>query len=391
MRQADLDFVLTRIIRSYPHISDILFTVDRPIQVESNGELVSINLTPPITSLSPFQTETAALRLMHADRRLVLDLLHKGSCDFSYEIEGKVRFRVNVFSQRNSLGIVMRKLPVEIPAIESLGLPAVFKKMAQEKNGIILFTGATGTGKTTSLAAILNEINRLLPVHVITLEDPIEYIHAHQKATFNQRELGSDFDSYAHGLRAALRQAPKVILVGEIRDRETLEIALTAAETGHLVFSTLHTVDAAHTLNRVMGMFPLDEERQVRTRLAGALRWVVCQRLLPQVSGGRLAIFEIMGTSLRIQELILNGEAEGKTFYDIIESSRPFGSQTFDQDILDAYEQGAITEDTAQLYASKRSVVNLGIDQIKNRRGEKTTDISGLKLDVEYDRQRNRR
>ena len=391
MRQADLDFVLTRIIRGYPHISDILFTVDRPIQVESNGELVSINLTPPITSLSPFQTETAALRLMQADRRLVLDLLHKGSCDFSYEIEGRVRFRVNVFSQRNSLGIVMRKLPVEIPSIESLGLPAVFKKMAQDKNGIILFTGATGTGKTTSLAAILNEINRLLPVHVITLEDPIEFIHPHQKATFNQRELGSDFDSYAHGLRAALRQAPKVILVGEIRDRETLEIALTAAETGHLVFSTLHTVDAAHTLNRVMGMFPLDEERQVRTRMAGALRWVVCQRLLPQVSGGRLAIFEIMGTSLRIQELILNGEAEGKTFYDVIESSRPFGSQTFDQDILDAYEQGTITEDTAQLYASKRSVVNLGIDQIKNRRGEKTTDISGLKLDVEYDRQRNRR
>ncbi len=256
MRQADLDFVLTRIIRNYPHISDILFTVERPIQVESNGELVSINLTPPITALSPHQTETAALRLMHADRRLVLDLLRKGSCDFSYEIEDKVRFRVNVFSQRNSLGIVMRKLPVQIPAIGSLGLPAVFKKMSQEKNGIILFTGATGTGKTTSLAAILNEINQLLPVHVITLEDPIEYIHPHRKATFNQRELGTDFDSYAHGLRAALRQAPKVILVGEIRDRETLEIALTAAETGHLVFSTLHTVDAAHTLNRVMGMFP---------------------------------------------------------------------------------------------------------------------------------------
>ncbi|MBI5586381.1 MAG: PilT/PilU family type 4a pilus ATPase [Deltaproteobacteria bacterium] len=391
MRQADLDFLLARIIRSYPHISDILFTVGRPIQVEANGELVSINLTPPITSLSPFQTETAALRLMHADRRLVLDLLQKGSCDLSYEIEDKVRFRVNVFSQRNSLGIVMRKLPVEIPTITTLGLPSVFKKMAQEKNGIILFTGATGTGKTTSLAAILNDINQLLPVHVITLEDPIEYIHPHQKATFNQRELGTDFDSYSHGLRAALRQAPKVILVGEIRDRETLEIALTAAETGHLVFSTLHTVDAAHTLNRVMGMFPLEEERQVRTRLAGALRWVVCQRLLPQVAGGRFAVFEIMGASLRIQDLILNGEAEGKTFYDVIEGSRPFGSRTFDQDILDAYEGGIITEDTAQLYSSKRSVVHLGIDQIKSRRGEKTTDISGLKLDVNYDHQRPHR
>jgi twitching motility protein PilT len=188
-----------------------------------------------------------------------------------------------------------------------------------------------------------------------------------------------------------LRQAPKVILVGEIRDRETLDIALTAAETGHLVFSTLHTVDASQTLNRVMGMFSLEEERQIRTRLAGALRWVVCQRLLPKTGGGRFAVFEIMGTSLRIQELILTGESEGKTFYEIIETSRPFGSQTFDQDILAAYEQGVITEETARLYASKRSVVHLGIDQMKSRRGEKTTDIAGLKLDLEYEKKKVRR
>ena len=391
MRQTDLDLILSKIVRGNPQISDILFTVGRPIQVESFGELVSINLTPPVPSLTPFQTEVVALNLLHSDRRLIQELLQQGSCDLSYGVDEKVRFRVNVFSQRNSLGVVMRKLPVEIPSIKSLGLPPVFKKLSTEKNGIILFTGATGTGKTTSLAAILNEINQTLPVHVITLEDPIEYVHLHDRATFNQRELGTDFDSYAHGLRAALRQAPKVILVGEIRDRETLEIALTAAETGHLVFSTLHTVDAAQTLNRVMGMFPLEEERQVRTRLAGALRWVVCQRLLPKTGGGRLAVFEIMGSSLRIQELILTGESEGKTFYDIIETSKPFGSQTFDQDILEAYEQGIITEETAQLYASKRSVIHLGIDQIKSRRGEKTTAISGLKLDVEYEKKKARR
>lgn len=391
MRQTELDLILSKIVRGHPQISDILFTVGRPIQVESFGELVSIKLTPPVPSLTPFQTEVVAMNLLHSDRRLIQDLLQQGSCDLSYEVDEKVRFRVNVFSQRNSLGVVMRKLPVEIPSIESSGLPPVFKKLSTEKNGIILFTGATGTGKTTSLAAILNEINQTKPVHVITLEDPIEFVHLHNRATFSQRELGTDFDSYAHGLRAALRQAPKVILVGEIRDRQTLEIALTAAETGHLVFSTLHTVDASQTLNRIMGMFPLEEERQVRIRLAGALRWVVCQRLLPKTGGGRFAVFEIMGTSLRIQELILTGESEGKTFYDIIETSNPFGSRTFDQDILAAYEQGVVTEETAQLYASKRSVIHLGIDQIKGRRGEKTTDISGLKLDVEYEKKKARR
>jgi twitching motility protein PilT len=391
MRRTELDLILSKIIRSNPQVSDILFTVGRPIQVDSFGELISINLNPPVPSLTPFQTEIVALNLLRSDRRLIQDLLRQGACDFSYEVDEKARFRVNVFSQRTSLGVVMRKLPVEIPTIESLALPSVFKKLSKEKNGIILFTGATGTGKTTSLATILNDINQDFPVHVITLEDPIEFVHPHKRATFNQRELGTDFDTYAHGLRAALRQAPKVILVGEIRDRETLEIALTAAETGHLVFSTLHTVDASHTLNRIMGLFPLEEERQVRTRLAGALRWVVCQRLLPKVGGGRFAVFEVMGTSLRIQELILTGESEGKTFYEIIETSRPFGSQTFDQDILGAYEQGVITGETAQLYASKRSVVLLGIDQIKSRRGEKTTDIAGLKLDVEYEKKKVRR
>jgi twitching motility protein PilT len=311
-------------------------------------------------------------------------LLQEGSCDFAHSIQDRIRFRVNIFSQRNNYSIVMRKLPVEIPTVEQLDLPLVLKKMSREKNGIIFFTGATGTGKTTSLAAILNEINESLPVHIITLEDPVEIVHPHKKATLNQRELGTDFDSFSHGLRSALRQAPKVILVGEIRDRETMEIALAAAETGILVFSTLHTIDTTQTLNRILGFFDHSEEKQIRIRLAGALRWVVSQRLLPRIDQGRLAVLEILVNSLRIQDLILNGETEDKTFYEVIETSQPLGCQTFDQDIIAKFQQGLISEETAMLFASKRSMVQRGLDEIKSRRGEKTTDIEGLRMDQDY-------
>jgi twitching motility protein PilT len=249
-----------------------------------------------------------------------------------------------------------------------------------------LVTGATGSGKSTTLAAMLDIINEEKAVHVVTLEDPVEFIHPQKKATFNQRELGTDFDAFANGLRAALRQAPKVVLVGEMRDRETLEIGLSAAETGHLVLSTLHTVDAGQTINRMLGMFDKDEERQIRQRLAGTLRWVVCQRLLPRVGGGRVAAVEIMGMNLRIEEVILNGESEGKTFYEIISDAEALGMQTFDTHILHLVRQDLITEETALSYASRRSVVARGLDQIKATRGEKTSDIEGLSLDAEYAR-----
>ncbi len=215
----------------------------------------------------------------------------------------------------------------------------------------------------------------------------MEFVHPMKKATFNQRELGTDFDSFASGLRAALRQAPKVILVGEMRDRETLEIGLSAAETGHLVMSTLHTVDAGQTINRMLGMFDKEEERQARQRLADTLRWVVCQRLLPKVGGGRVAALEIMGMSLRIEEVILNGESEGKTFYEIIQDSEALGMQTFDTHIIRLFRDGVITEETALSYASKRSVVSRGLDVIKATKGEKTSDIEGLALDKEYSKQ----
>lgn len=384
MRQVELNFILSKILDLYPHVSDINITVGRPLQVEAYGKLVPVQLNLGTKVLTPFQNEVLALNLIRSDRHRIETLIKEGSCDFSHAIQDRARFRVNIFSQRSNYSTVMRKLPVEIPTFDQLGLPAVFKKMAQEKNGIIFFTGATGSGKTTSLAAILNEINNTQPVHVITLEDPVELVHPHRIATFNQRELGTDFDTFARGLRAALRQAPKVILVGEIRDRETMDIALTASETGHLVFSTLHTNDATQTLNRILGFFDQEEERQIRIRMAGALRWVVSQRLVPRTDKGRVAVLEILINNLRIQDLILNGETEDKTFYEVIETSQGLGCQTFDQDIIAKFQAGLISEESAMLYASKRAIVQRGLDQLKSQRGEKTTDIEGLKLDDDY-------
>jgi twitching motility protein PilT len=278
----------------------------------------------------------------------------------------------------------MRQLATRVPTIDEMRLPPAFRKMTQERNGIILVTGATGTGKSTSLAAVLNEINEMKSVHVVTLEDPVEYVHSQKKSTFNQREIGADFDTFASGLRAALRQAPKVILVGEMRDRETVEIGLSAAETGHLVLTTLHTTDAGQTVNRIVGMFEKDEEKQIRIRLAESLRWIACQRLLPQVGGGRVAAFEILGSNLRVKDTILHGESEGKTFYEMIEQGRTFGMMTFDQCIADLYKEGFITDETAMSYASRKAVVGRAIDAIKATRGEKTTSIEDLSMDKEY-------
>ena len=384
MRKQQIDHILTTMLESYDVVSDFNITVDKPFQVESSGQLMPVITNPPIHKLTAFQSEVFALNLINGDRRLTRMLLSHGSCDVSYQLAGKARFRVNVFSQRGCISTVMRLLANRVPTIAELGLPPAFPMMAKERNGIILVTGATGTGKSTSLAAVLNEINEKLSVHVVTLEDPVEYMHSQRRSTFNQRELGVDFDTFANGLRAALRQAPKVILVGEMRDRETVEIGLSAAETGHLVFSTLHTVDAGQTINRIVGMFEKEEEKQVRIRLADTLRWVACQRLLPKVGGDRVAAFELMRTNLRVKDSVLHGESEGKTFYEIIEGSQPFGMMTFDQSISDLYKRGLITEDTAMSYASRKAVVGRAIDSLKAARGEKTTDIENLKLDLTY-------
>lgn len=386
MKKQEIDHILVRMLDYHRDVSDLNFTVGKSMQVESAGELIPVDIKPAFKALTPFQTEILALNLINQDRRLTKTLLISGSCDLSYGLPGKARFRVNIFSQGGNLSIVLRKLESKIPTIEERALPKTMYKIAQEKNGLVLVTGATGSGKTTSLAAVLDQINETKSVHIVTLEDPVEYQHPHKKSTYNQRELGLDFDSYANGLRAALRQAPKVILVGEMRDRETVEIGLSAAETGHLVLSTLHTVDAGSTVNRIIGMFPNEDERQIRIRLADAVRWIVCQRLLPKVGGGRVATFEILGTNLRVQDTILHGESEGKTFYDIMETSGAFGMVTFDQHLVGLYEKGQITQETAMAYASQRGIVGRGIDSIKSSRGETTTDIEKLEIDRTYNK-----
>jgi len=384
MRKQEIDYILGKMLDSYNNVSDLNITVGRPFQVESSGQLTGVELDPPFPKLTPFQTETFALNLINQDRRLTEILLAEGSCDSSYELPGKARFRVNIFSQRGNYSVVLRKLETKIPTCQELNLPEAFYKMAEEKNGIILVTGATGSGKSTSLAGVLNEINEQKSVHIVTLEDPVEFSHPHKKATFNQREMGGDFDTFASGLRAALRQAPKVILVGEMRDRETVEIGLGAAETGHLVVSTLHTVDAGQTINRILGMFSTEEEKQIRIRLADTVRWIVCQRLLPKEGGGRVAAFEIMGTNLRVKDTILHGESEGKTYYEIIQAGKAFGMITFDDYIVGLYEKGLISEETAKAYASNKGIVGRGIDSIKSAKGQATTDIGKLEVDLGY-------
>jgi twitching motility protein PilT len=380
MRRPELDYLLTTMLDAYPEVSDLLFTVDRPLQVEATNELKPVTIDPLIAKLTPFQVEMVALNLMGENQWHIEDLLHKGSCDAAYTLSEKARFRMNIFSQRGNYSVVLRKLNTRIPTIEELNVPPILKQLPNEKTGLILVTGATGSGKSTTLAAVLDEVNTARPVHVITLEDPVEYVHAHKKATFNQRELGTDFDNYANGLRAALRQAPKVILVGEMRDRETVRIALSAAETGHLVLSTLHTVDAGQTVNRILGMFEPEEQEQIRIRLADVLRWVISQRLVARIGGGRYPLVEVMGANLRTQESIRLGESEGKTFYEIIEASYPFGWRTFDHACLEAHEKGIITEETALLYCTKRGPVTRGIDMLKKTRGESTSDLAGLRM-----------
>lgn len=388
MKRTEIDYWITSMLETYNNVSDLNITVGKPLQVETVGQLVPVTVEPPVRQITPFQAEVFALNLVGGNKRLLDDLVKQGSCDLSYWLGQKARFRVNVFSQKTNLSTVLRKLETKIPTIGQMHLPKLFYKMSEERNGIILVTGATGSGKSTSLAALLDKINDEKPVHVVTLEDPIEYVHEHRKATFNQRELGNDFDSFSSGLRAALRQAPKVILVGEMRDRETMEIGLSAAETGHLVLSTLHTVDAGQTINRILGMFDQEEQAQIRNRLIDTIRWIVCQRLMPKEGGGRVAAFEIMGMNLRVRELIMHGETEDKTFYEVIADSKALGWQTFDQHILDLYEEGLISEETAMSYCTRKTAVNRGLDRIKAARGESTTGITGLSMDKKKEEKR---
>ena len=383
MRRNELDYILSTMLDFHKDVSDLVFTVDKPFQVEAAGQLTTVPIQPNIERLTPYHTEMIALNLLGGSQRLTDDLLRTGSCDASYSLGDRARFRVNVFSQRGYFSIVLRKLNAQIPSISDLTLPEVILDAAKEKTGLVLVTGATGSGKSTTLAALINEINHRSAIHIITLEDPVEFVYRQQKSTINQRELGTDFDSFSTGLRAALRQAPKVILVGEIRDRETMEIALTAAETGHIVYSTLHTISAAQSVNRVIGMFTNEEEVQIRQRLADTLRYVVSQRLAPKVGGGRVLVSEIMGSNLRTREAVLLGENEIRDFHDIIESNYQNGWHSFEQSLLKLFRENKITEDTAMLYSVNKPAMRKAIDVAKKSMLPEDDTPSGFRLNLE--------
>jgi twitching motility protein PilT len=378
----ELDRLLAAMIQSAEGISDLLFVAGKPPQVEVHGRLKPFALEPPESVFTSARIEGLAGAIINKNPRLVQDLTDRGSCDCSYSLQNFCRFRVNIYRQNGNHAMVMRRLQAEIPSMDSLHLPPVFREIIKEKNGLVFVTGGTGSGKTTTLAAMLNEINQMNEVHIVTLEDPIEFLHPHLKATFSQRELGRDFYTFPDGLRAALRQAPKIILVGEIRDRETMEIALTAGETGHVVYSTLHTISAGQTIQRILGMFTRDEEPQVRERLVGILRYVISQRLVPKKDGGRLLVTELMGSSLRTREAIALGENENRRLSDIIEAGHSYGWHSFEQSLIKAYEENLITEETAMLYCISKSQMRQRVDLV-NKRRETAPAASTLKMKVD--------
>jgi len=336
-------------LRSAPKISDLFFSPGKPPMVEVNGRLVP---TGP-RAMTPEDTQHVASELIGQNEHALGNLREQGSCDVSYSLPGSSRFRVNVFMQRGSCAIVMRVIPGKVPSFEELNLPAELQQVVGLRNGIVLVTGPTGSGKSSTLAAIIDRINKQLSVHILTIEDPIEFLHHHQNCIVHQRELHSDTTSFALALRAALRQAPKVILVGEMRDRETIEIAMEAAETGHLVMSTLHTIDASKTVERIVGVFPLAEQHTIRNRLAKSFRYIVSQRLLPRKDGsGRVAALEILKSTLRTREYVEKGEQDGKTLLDAMRVGTTEGMQHFDGEIEKLIRAGTIDFDTGMGYAT---------------------------------------
>ena len=360
MNSAELNKILTVMLNYRERISDLNFSVGRPPQVEVDGVLAPVPIKG-LEKFSPYQTEMIAMTMISEDREAIKKLIFTGSVDISYSIPGVTRFRVNIFAQRGSYSIAMRVIPSGVPSISDMSLPKALYDVAQEKNGIVLVTGPTGNGKTTTLATIINEINEKHYYHIVTIEDPIEYLHPHKCCTINQREIGSDTTTFALALRAALRQAPKVILVGEMRDLETTEIALEAAETGHLVLSTLHTIDASKTIDRIIGIFPKEEEQQIRIRFSQTFKWVISQRLVPRRDGGRVAAIEILKSTMRTREYIVRGETEGRSLVDAMTDGYLDGMQTFDRELEKFAKQGLIDDETALSYATNPNNLALAL------------------------------
>jgi twitching motility protein PilT len=355
-------------------ISDLVFSPGRPPQVEKQGHLVAVTV-PQMPLLRAEDTARIAGELLRGNETALRTLKEQGAADLSYSLPERGRFRVNIFRQRGTFAIVMRVIASRIPTLAELKLPPVLAESASLKNGIVLVTGPTGSGKSSTLAAIIDLINETRAEHILTIEDPIEFLHQHKKATVHQRELHSDTPTFAAALKAALRQAPKVILVGEMRDRETIEIALTAAETGHLVFSTLHTIDASKTVDRIIGTFESGDQQAIRTRLANSFRYIVSQRLVPNKTGGRNAVLEILKATMRTREYLERGEGEGRTLLDAMRDGELDGMQYFDGELEKLLRADVITRSTAVLFATNAGNLQLQIADIPPDSGEPADTI----------------
>ena len=355
--------LLLAMLKVESRVSDLIFSPGSLPHVEVSGQLVPVK-APGLQALSPDDTHRIAQELMAGSKQATASLQQQGSCDLSYSLPGHCRFRVNIFLQRGSYAIVMRVIPKTTPTFAELKLPPQLAEIANLKNGIVLVTGPTGSGKSSTMAAILDQINETKSYHILTIEDPVEFVHRHKKSIVHQRELHSDTPSFAAALRAALRQAPKVILVGEMRDKETIEIAMEAAETGHLVLSTLHTIDASKTVERIVGAFPLGEQQIIRTRLAKSFRYIVSQRLVPQKEGGRVAIIEILRSTLRTREYVEQGEHEGKTLLDAMRDGETEGMQDFDGSIEKLVRAGVVDLETGLAFATNPGNLRLALADV---------------------------
>ena len=371
--------IIAAMLRASPKISDLIFSPGRAPQIEANGQLVQLNI-PGVGLLNSEDTARIAADLIGRNAHAVDKLKQEGSCDISYSLPKVSRFRVNVFTQRGSCAIVMRVIASSVPDFNALNLPTQLAEAAELRPGIVLVTGPTGSGKSSTLAALVDRINDERACHIITIEDPIEFLHNHKRSTIHQRELHSDAPSFALALRAALRQAPKLILVGEMRDRETIEVALDAAETGHLVYSTLHTIDAAKTVERIIGAFALSDQNAVRTRLAKSFRYIISQRLIPRKDGaGRVAAFEILKSTLRTREYVQKGEGEGKTLLDAMRDGSTEGMQYFDAEIEKLIRDGIIDIATGLSYATNPGNMQLELADLMEEQGTENKPLESKK------------
>jgi twitching motility protein PilT len=385
-RKLDTAQLITAMLKSHGHVSDLIFSPGRAPQIEVSGQLVELKFKG-LERLTPQDTKLLAQDLMENNEHAAGKLAQEGSADLSYGVSGVGRFRVNIFRQRGSCAIVMRVIPDAIPGFEELHLPPQLKEIVHLKNGIVLVTGPTGSGKSSTLAAIIDLMNTEKAYHILTIEDPIEFLHKHKKATIHQRELHSDTPTFSLALRGALRQAPKVILVGEMRDRETIEIALEAAETGHLVMSTLHTIDAAKTIERIVGAFPLADQLAIRNRFSKAFRCIVSQRLLPRKDGkGRIAAIEILKSTMRTRDYVEKGETEGKSLLDAMRDGDTEGMQYFDGEIDKLIRSGVVDFETGLAFASNAGNLKLELADFSESGGKRASPAApseNIEMEIE--------